>query len=88
MSYWGSSFEVRIKSGDLSDYGQEQKREIYDKINSSKPKRTTGNAPEWASWFYAYKDLTDNEYCFIRYNIAWYPRTVYAWVETKGPISK
>lgn len=95
LSFLGSNLEAKIKSGDLSDYDQESKRKIYDKINSSKPKRTTGNAPEWASWFYAYKDLlTDNEYCNMRYNIAWYflkkaipVQYTLGW-KAKGPISK
>lgn len=70
---WGAAFVNAVKSGCVSEREVELRIAIWDTINESKPQRTTGNAPEWAAWFTAYKDLLigyeDNA---KEYNVCWY----------------
>lgn len=70
---WGTAFVNAVESGCVSEREVELRVAIWDTIEESKPKRTTGNAPEWAAWFTAYKDLLiDYEDNAKEYNVCWH----------------
>lgn len=70
---WGTAFVNAVESGCVSEREVELRIAIWDTINESKPQRTTGNAPEWAAWFTAYKDLLiEYEDNAKEYNVCWH----------------